>query len=92
MTNENELFTFGTEKDDDNFHCGLKTMKLLKQIENVYKSNGVLHFDSTYRIIKYNYPVMVFGFSDLAHNFQSICFIVTSHETDFDHIFHSFDF
>ena len=87
-TPDNKPFVFGCDygvgTDDDHFHCGFTSIKLLQQMEEITENNGIFHFDCTYKIIKYNYPVMVFGFSDLAHKFLPIAFMTTSHETELD--------
>ena len=56
-------------------------------MEEINRNNGLFHLDATYKIVKYNYPLIVFGFSDLAHRFHPIFFMYTSHETeaDYDH-------
>ena len=60
-------------------------MKLLNRLENT----GQFHVDCTYKIIKYFYPLLVFGITDYGRYFYTIAFIVTSHETDsgFKHFF-----
>ena len=74
LSKDNELFTFGvdygTGTDDDHFNCGLTSIKLLQQMEEINRNNGLFHLDATYKIVKYDYPLNVFGFSDLVHKFQ----------------------
>ena len=51
-TLENDLFVFGedfgTGEDNDHFHCGFTTQKLLEQIEELKDENGLYHLDATY--------------------------------------------
>ena len=43
-----------------------------------------MYLITTYKVIKYNYPLMVFGATDMARQFHPIAYMVTSHETDQD--------
>ena len=48
--------------------------------------NGcVFHFDCTYKIVKYGFPLIVFGCTDIRRKFYPICFFVTSHEQELDY-------
>ena len=51
----------------------------------------MFHVDATYQIVKYNYPLMILGVSDMARQFHPICYMFTSHEKeeDYDHFFQS---
>ena len=57
-----------------------------------FQNAGVYHIDSTYKIVKYAYPLIVFGFTDIQHIFHPFCFMFTSHEeeTDFSEFFVEF--
>ena len=46
----------------------------------------MFHLDATYKIIRYFYPVIIFGITDLNHKFYPIVFMITSHETHIDYI------
>lgn len=49
--------------------------------------NDVFHIDCTYKIIKYNYPLIVFGFTDIRRQFFPIVFMQTSHEKKRDFVY-----
>jgi len=46
----------------------------------------MFHIDATYKIIKYFYPLIIFGITDLNRCFFPIAFMVTSHEKTGDYI------
>ncbi len=50
---------------------------------------GLFHIDATYKIVQYNFPLIVLGVTDINRTFHPICFMFTSHETedDDDHFF-----
>ena len=77
------MFTFGHSigigSENDNFQCGFTSVKLLQRIEQ-FNNNGVYHLDATYKIIKHCFPLIVFGFSDIARQFYPVAFMITSHE------------
>ena len=79
-----EPIYFGSEimegDENNHFHLGITSKQLLK---NVYNAS-TFHFDCTYRIVKYGFPVIVFGFTDLRRKFFPICYFVTSHEQEID--------
>ena len=65
------------------------------------EQNGTFHIDGTYKIVKYNFPLIVLGITDMERQFHPIAFMFTSHEQeqDYDHFFdcilqkcHSFGF
>lgn len=96
-TRENQLFVFGDElgdgSDENHFHLGFTSHKLLRRMyEHNAQENGVFHLDSTYKIVKYNYPLFVLGYTDLNRHFHSVAFMYSSHEQigDFEHFFRSF--
>ena len=89
VTGDDELFTFGTSfgdgSGDDHFHLGLTSKKMLSRVE----LKGMFHIDATYKIVKYNFPLIVLGVTDINRTFHPICYMFTSHETedDYDHFF-----
>ncbi|CAF1057830.1 unnamed protein product [Brachionus calyciflorus] len=80
-------FYFGAEinegYDDSHFHLGITSKQLLANIFNAC----TFHFDCTYKIVKYGFPVMVFGCTDIRRKFYPICYCVTSHEQEQDFTF-----
>ena len=78
----------GTGEEDDHFQLGLTSVKLLKRVQE-FDNKGVYHIDATYKIIKQNFPVIVFGFTDLARQFYPVAFMITSHEktSNYNHFF-----
>ena len=98
--NDADLFFFGIEisngmpiigngTDKSHFHSCFSSKILLRKLNNT----GQFHIDCTYKIIKYFYPLLVFGITDFERHFQPIAFMVTSHETeeDFKYFFRSLD-
>ena len=83
-----QMFVFGeqigTGEDDDHFQCGLTSLNLLNRVEDIC-SSCVFHVDATYKIIKHCFPLIVFGYTDIARKFYPVCFIFTSHETTIDY-------
>ena len=49
----------------------------------------MFHLDCTYKIIKYNFPLLIFGCTDIRRKFRPIAFAFISHEQeeDFTHFF-----
>ena len=47
----------------------------------------MFHLDCTYNIVKYGFPVLVFGWTDLRRKFYPICYFITSHEQEIDFTF-----
>jgi hypothetical protein len=87
-----KLFVFGEHlgsgSDDDHFYLGFTTLNLLKRIEY---SNYLFHIDATYKIIKYLFPLVIFGFTDISRKFHVVAYMFVSHEqeTDYQHFFSS---
>lgn len=84
---------YGDGSDEEPFHLGFTTKELLKQIEETCaNSKATFHLDCTYKIVRYNYPLIVFGFCDIQHQFFPLAFMYTSHEetSDFEWFFRSF--
>jgi hypothetical protein len=92
---DHDMFIFGCQlgdgSDEDHFFLGLTSMHLIRPIVNF--SKDCYHIDATYKIVKYCYPLIVFGLSDVGHQFYPIAFMFTSHEqaTDFDYFFSKLD-
>jgi hypothetical protein len=84
VENDDELFVFGGKfgngADDDHFQIGFTSIVLLERIF----ISIIFRIDCTYKIIKYFYPVIVFGITDINHKFFPIAFMITSHETEAD--------
>ena len=96
--NDHDLFTFGEKlgngTEENHFQLGFTSKALLGNLDRCSNNkNGMFHFDWTYKILKYSYPLMVFGCSDMNRRFFPIAFMFTSHETisDFDHFFENFN-
>jgi hypothetical protein len=63
----------GDGRDDNPFRLAFTSYKLLQTIQEYDANNrGVYHLDCTYKIVKYNYPLLVFGFTDLDSRMQSM--------------------
>ena len=88
----NKLFVFGVRlgkgSDDDHFYLGFTTINLLKRIEY---SNKLYHIDATYKILKYLFPLIIFGFTDISRKFYVVAYMFVSHEqeVDYKHFFTS---
>ncbi|CAF1005065.1 unnamed protein product [Brachionus calyciflorus] len=84
---QDEPFYFGSEinegGEDCHFHLGITSKSLLENIRN----GCSFHFDCTYKIVKYGFPLIVFGCSDIRRKFYPICYFITSHEQEKDFIF-----
>ena len=72
--------TVGKGNDDDHFNLCFTSSKLLERL----KLTDIYHIDCTYKIVKYFFPVLVFGITDIDRKFQPIAFMITSHETHID--------
>ena len=72
------------------FYLGFTSLGLLKRLQN-FNNQGTFHLDATYKIVKYNYPLIVFGFTDLFRKFYPVAFMFVSREqqADFEHFFNS---
>ena len=77
--------TVGTGDDQDHFRCGFTSKKLFRRME-YFNNSGVFHIDSTYKIIKHCFPLIILGFTDISRQFYPVCFMLTSHETTDDYI------
>ena len=69
----------------------LKLVYLVKRIDD-FDKRGEFNIDATYKIVKYCYPLIVFGFSDVKRQFFPVAFMFTSHEEtgDYVHFYASF--
>ena len=57
----------GTGADNDHFRCGFTSDGLIENFKQYVKlADGkvAVSIDCTYNIVKYNFPVLVFGFID----------------------------
>ena len=67
---------YGSGADDDHFQLGFTSKTLLSRI-----TEGVIfHFDGTYKVIKFGFPLLVFSIVDINRKFWSIVFMFTSYE------------
>ena len=75
--------SYDDDDDDDDF-------KLLERL-NQFKNSATYHLDATYKIVKYCYPLIVFGLTDIMRQFIPVAFMFTSHETtdDYNYFFES---
>ena len=66
-TTGDNLFLFGVELDNDSdkshSHLGFTGIKLLEQL-NQLRNRGIFHLNATYKIVKYCYLLIRFGFKD----------------------------
>ena len=79
VTTDDALFTFGIElgdgSDQNHFHLGFTSVKLIKQIEE-FQNRVCYHIDATYKIVKYLYRLIVFGFSNIQRQFFPTAFVL----------------
>jgi hypothetical protein len=68
ITKEDELYTFGEHygdgSDTEHFQLGLTSKKMMAKVE----LNGMFHIDATYKIVKYNYPLIILGTNLIFNN------------------------
>ena len=57
-----------------------------KKLLRLINQGRIFHLDCTYKIIKYFYPVIIFGCTDIDQRFYPICIMVKSHEQESDFI------
>ena len=89
VENDDQLFVFGDGSDANHFQIGFSTKALLAHI----KTAQVYHIDCTFKVIKYFYPLLVFGCTYIDGKFHPISFMITSHEETkyFNHFFKPFN-
>ncbi|CAF0870118.1 unnamed protein product [Brachionus calyciflorus] len=84
---DDEPFYFGVDisdgSQDSHFHLGISSKKLLENL----KIGETFHLDCTYKVVKYGFPLIVFGASDIRRKFYPICFMITSNEQEKDFIY-----
>ncbi|RNA39736.1 hypothetical protein BpHYR1_018799 [Brachionus plicatilis] len=86
-----EPFYFGVDindgSEDKHFHLCITSKTLLNNI--LYACT--FHFDCTYKIVKYGFPLIVFGFTSIQRKLYPIVYFITSHEQeiDFDYFWRS---
>jgi hypothetical protein len=82
---DDEFFVFGEEfgsgGDNDHFQIGFTSKRLLSRIPD----GVIFHCDGTYKIIKFGFPLIVFGISDINRKFWPVGFMFTSHEQKKDY-------
>ena len=75
-----DLFPFGVQlgngSDEEHFHLGFTGVKLLERLKT-FKNSGSYHIDATYKIVKYCYPLIVFGFTNIKREFFPVAFMFT---------------
>ena len=49
-------------------------------------SSAILHYYATYKVVKLEYPLIVFGVSDINRKFYPVAFMFTSHELNDDYL------
>ena len=85
VIDDNKMFVFGEllgrGDDNDHFQIFFTSKTLISRL----KKGLIFHVDGTYKIIKYFYPIIVFGCSDVQHKFYPIAFGITSHESNIDY-------
>ena len=83
---DDEMFFFGDKLgnglDSNHFQLGFTSTTLLQRT----LLNGMFHLNATYKIIKYFYPLIIFGITDYNHKFYPIVFMITSHESTDDYV------
>ena len=67
-TNGRKMFLFGEKvnhsETNSDFYLGFTSEELLRRV-TLFNNQGTFHLDATYKIVKYSYPLIVFGFTDL---------------------------
>ncbi|CAF0897848.1 unnamed protein product [Brachionus calyciflorus] len=87
LDNDDEL-VIGTGTDDNHCYILLTTKKMLKFLDdNIDNFPSIFHIDSTYKITKNGFPLLIFGRSDIKRQFYKIAFMMTSHEQEIDFIY-----
>jgi hypothetical protein len=77
---ENGNIKLGDGSDEEHFHLGITSHRLLKKL----RRSRIYYIDCTYKIIKYGYPQLIFGITDIRRKFHPIAYMITSHETQLD--------
>jgi hypothetical protein len=70
----------GDGADENHFSLCVTTKSLMNNIKYAY----MFHLDCTYKIVKYNYPLLIFGVTDIRRKFRPVAFAFLSHEQEFD--------
>ncbi len=83
---ENDFFVFGSKigigTDSDHFQIGFTSQKLMSRIP----SGIIFHCDATYKVVKLEFPLIVFGVSDFNRKFYPVAFMFTSYELNVDYL------
>ncbi|CAF1118919.1 unnamed protein product, partial [Brachionus calyciflorus] len=93
---EDQMFFFGINYDNNNkpivgsgsesnlLHLMMTSKKLFSLVDaNISDFESIFHIDSTFKIVKNRFPIVIFGRSDINRNLHPIAYIVTSHEQTF---------
>ena len=64
---------------------------MLNSLKLASENNSIFHFDATYKILKYYYPLIVFGFTDATRRFFSYVYVHQPRKKDFTHFFEELD-
>ena len=80
----------GDGGEDNHFQLGFTCISMIKRID-VFSNRGCYHIDATYKIVKFCFPLIVFGFTDVSRRFYPIAYMFTSHEkqANYEHFFNS---
>ncbi|KAG3087051.1 hypothetical protein PI124_g20009 [Phytophthora idaei] len=78
-TNADGSPAIGEGVDDDPAIVGMSTPYMVKMLR--YASSNVFHIDTTYRLDRSGYPVLVVGVSDHSRSFHPVALFVMSQET-----------
>ena len=70
VTRDDEIYAFGENFGDGSeslhFQLGLTSKKMMPRVELI----GMFHIDATYKIIKYNFPLIFLGITDMERRFH----------------------
>ena len=78
----------GDGSDSIHFRALVTTKKMIRFMdEKLSDLPSMFHIDSTFKITKNGFPLVVFGRSDINRQFRPIAFMLTSHEKECDYLF-----
>jgi hypothetical protein len=84
ITKEDQLYAFGEKfgdgSDSSHFQLGLTSKTMMSRVE----LNGMFLVDANYKIVKYNFPLIILGITDMERRFHPICYMFSSHEQEVD--------
>jgi len=70
----------GNGSDENHFNLCVTSRALMSNILH----GSIFHLDCTYKIVKYNYPLLIFGVTDIRRKFRPVAFAFLSHEQEPD--------